>query len=60
MREWFIGLWTDEARFVAIVRGVIGMAGVVLTQVDGVPEWIGQAITAAALFINAGDKAGRE
>lgn len=56
MKEWIIRLWTNETYFVVFVRGIIGLVGVAVRYVPDVPTWVGDLITAAALFIPAGEK----
>lgn len=56
MRDWFLILWSDEARFRAFVRGCVAMAGALAPLIPGVPGWVAPIVVAASQFIAAGER----
>jgi len=56
VKQWILDFWNDPAKFIAAIRTLVAIAGVVIPHLAGLPEWVSALGPAIALAMNAGDK----
>ena len=55
MKTWFLDFWNNPAKFTAVMRALIAIAGVIIPHLAGAPEWVSALGPAIALAMNAGE-----